>query len=421
MSVVILLALGGLTVANYRTCPDVRYPPFIMSTLWLLAMTIYYVAPMEINGIGILTALIFIATILAFSGGGQLALAFHNSNSDIQATGSTPVAWAAAHSRLKKIFLTLSAATLPLVIEKAFQMVSQSGSEIFFIGLRTELLAADSGGYGLLGYIAVLSFFTTFLYAIEPRSGIGEKLQSYLSLAISLVYAVLSTGRSTIVFILVVLMGIAFMRRKSNFTRVVLTAFVFFLFFGFFAIATLKGGDPDATWAENISSIGESLLVYEIGPLPAFDQVARADLPLEYGKNTLIGPLNLLRGLAGMTRVSRLREEVHVPFPTNVYTGINAAYRDFGVPGVVLVFFLVGGASTYFYLRGLAGDPLYIFCYAVSLYPLLLVTFSDEYFDPMNAWIMYGVAAYLYFRRVRAVNTTEWSGISPFARSLANR
>ena len=398
MSVVILLALGGLTVANYWTCRDFRYPPFIMSALWLLAMTLYYIAPIELSRIGILTVLIFIATIIAFSGGGQLALAFHSRNSRIQATGSTEVAWPAAHPRLKKIFLIFSAAMLPLLVEKAFQIWSQSGSEYFFIGLRTELLAADTGGYGLPGYAAVLSFFTTSLYAIEPRNGIGEKLQSYLSLAVSLAYAFLSTGRSTIVFILVVLMGIAFMRRKSNFRRVVLTAFVFLLFFGFFALATRKGGNPDATWAENISSIGESLLVYEVGPLPAFDQIARADLPLGYGENVLIGPLNSIRGFAGMARVSRLREEVDVPIPINVYTGVNAPYRDFGVAGVVVVFFLVGGASTYFYLRGLEGDPLYIFCYAVSLYPLFLVTFSDEYFDPLNAWIMYGFCAYLYFR-----------------------
>src|SRR5260370_19778120 len=80
MSILVLLALGGLSVANYWTCRDMRYPPFIMSAVWLLAMTIYYVAPIEINRIGILTVLIFMSADLSFNRRGQLARPFHRGN-----------------------------------------------------------------------------------------------------------------------------------------------------------------------------------------------------------------------------------------------------------------------------------------------------------------------------------------------------
>lgn len=398
MSILVLLTLGGLAVANYRTCRDVRYPPFIMNALWLLAVAVYYIVPFEINRIGIVTVLIFISTIIAFSGGGQLALTLRVGNPRTQEIRLSTLALPGAHPPLKIAFLVLSAAALPLMIQRAYQLASQSGYDVSLIGLRTELLASDSGAYGPLSYAATLSFVTTFLYAIEPRKGIAEKLESYLSLAISVAYAILTTGRTTIFFILAVLAGIAMMRGKFNFKRLVLSAVVFLLAFAFFGIATGKGGNPDAPWSENISSIGESLLVYGVGPLPAFDQVVRANRPLEYGKNMFIGPLNTVRGAAGSARVSRLRDEVYVPFPANVYTGINAPYLDFGVAGVIVVFFVIGASSAYFYLRGLAGDPLYVFYYAISLYPLLLVTFSDEYFDPLNDWIKFGLCAYLYFR-----------------------
>jgi oligosaccharide repeat unit polymerase len=401
MSVFVLLALSGLTVANYWACRDLRYPPFIMSALWLLALAIYYVIPIQINPISIITILIFIAAIIAFSGGGQLALAFHSRNAGIPAGGSTAVASPSAHPRLKTIFLALSVATLPLIVEKAYEIVSQSGNDIFFIGLRLELQADDSSGYGLLGYAAVLSFFTTFLYTVEPRNGIAERLQFYLSLAISLAYAVLSTGRTTIFFILAVLVGIALMQGRFHFKKFLLSALVFLLSFGFFAVATLKGANPDAPWSENISSIGESLLIYGMGPLPAFDRVVRANEPLSYGQNTFIGPFNVVRRLSGKTRLSPIQEEVDVPFPINVYTGIHPVYRDFGIIGVTFAFGIIGAVSTYFYLKGLSGDRLHIFYYALALFPLLFMTFSDQYFAPIDTWCMYGLAAYLYFRATK--------------------
>ena len=410
MSILVLLALGGLTTANYRTCRDVRYPPFIMSALWLLAVAAYYIAPVEIDRISILSVLIFLSTIIAFSGGGQLAVALFGRDQGDQMVRSTALSWPSAHPRLKVIFLTFSAALLPFTIERAYQIVSQSGSDIFFIGLRSELLAEDSSGYGLLGYAAVLSFFTTFLYAVESRTGIAERLQSYLSLAISVTHAVLSTGRTTIFFILAVLVGIALMQGRFSLKRLIASAVVFLLSFGFFAFATLKGANPDAPWSENMSSIAESLLIYDVGPLPAFDHVVRADEPLGYGENTFIGPLNVSRRLAGKSRLSPIQEEVDVPFPTNVYTGIQPVYKDFGIIGVILAFATIGTASTFFYLKGLSGDPLHIFFYGLTLFPLLFVTFSDQYFAPMLTWVMYGLAAYLYFHKNKVGQFHEKSG-----------
>src|SRR5216683_3106933 len=254
MSILVLLALGGLSVANYWTCRDMRYPPFIMSAVWLLAMTIYYVAPIDINRIGILTVLIFVSAVVAFSGGGQLALALHGGNLRTLEIRPSTIAHPLAHPRLKVVFLVLSTATLPLMIQRAFQLASQSAYDMFLIGLRTELLEEDSGGYGLLSYAAILSFFTTFLYTIEPRRGIAEKLGSYLSLVVSIAYAVLTTGRTTIFFILAVLAGIAFMQERFTFKKFLVSGVVFLLAFGFFGVAMGKGGDPDAPWSENISS-----------------------------------------------------------------------------------------------------------------------------------------------------------------------
>jgi len=394
MSVVVLLTLGALVVLNYRIARDFRYPPVLMSAVWFIIMSIYYLSPLEINTISVLTVLIFISTILAFSAGGYLALALPERSPRTGVLGSAP----ASRPQVKAALLALSVAMLPLMIEKAIQLVSDSGFEVFFVGLRSEVLAEGSRGYGHLGYVPLLSFFTTFVYAIEPRANRGEKFQYFISFALSLVYATLTTGRSSFYLVLVVLAGIHSMQCRLRVRTLLVGALVFLASFAFLGTAMGKGGDPYASWSDNFSLIGESLLVYAEGPIPAFDQVVRKDEPLEYGRNTFLGPLNIFRKLAGRPLASPIQEEVNVPFPVNVYTGIHPVYRDFGLVGVILAFAAIGTASSHFYVKGLAGDPQYVFYYSLGLFPLLFMVFSDQYFVPMVIWGIYGVAAYLYFR-----------------------
>jgi len=398
MSVLVLVTLAALAVLNYRVCRDFRYPPVLMSLIWLIAMTVYYLSPLEIDSIGLLTALIFLSALIAFSGGAYFAL-------DLFGRGDRPgfphlasLASPSAHPQLKIIFLVLSVALLPLIVQKALQLAAQSSSDVFFSALRGELLAGDSKGYGRLSYAPLLSYFTTFVYAIESRSSRGERLQYCLSLAASFAYAVLSTGRTYLFLILAVLAGVFLMQGRFRFRTFIVSALVFLLSFAFLGIAMSKGGSPDASWTDNVSSIGESLLIYAEGPIPAFDKVVRKDAPLEYGENTFIGPLNLLRRLAGKSYLSAIQEEVNVPFPINVYTGVHPVYKDFGIVGVILAFAIIGAAWTYSYSKSLAGDRLHIFYYALALFPLLFMTFSDQCFAPMMTWIMFGSAAYFYFR-----------------------
>jgi hypothetical protein len=51
MLIIILIFLSILTLLNYSTCRDVGYPPFLMSALWLLVMTLYCLAPIPIYAI----------------------------------------------------------------------------------------------------------------------------------------------------------------------------------------------------------------------------------------------------------------------------------------------------------------------------------------------------------------------------------
>jgi oligosaccharide repeat unit polymerase len=408
MSALILPVLLALTVVNYRTCRDLRYPPFIFSVLWLVVTTLYYVSPIPIDPIGFQTTLIFVVVILSFTGGAWLAFLLRGPGSPVRDGEVVRPVGGASHPRIRVLMLLASVCLLPILIAKAMYIAEQSGFVNFLSGLRDELLAEGSSGYGFLGNASMLSYFTTFVYAIEKGNGKRERLEYYLSLVVSLAYAVLITGRMQFFLIIVVLTGIGSMRRGISIRRVAAGAAVFLLCFGFFAISLGKGGDLQASWSENLSSIQESLVQYAIGPLPAFDRVVRTGASLEYGRNVFLDVLNLSRRLAGRPVISPIQEEVAVPFPTNVYTAIQPVYLDFGILGVALAFGLIGAASTYFYVRAVAGNRPFILYYSISLVPLLCSTFSDIYFAPMLSWLKYLLAAYCYFGIESASDALNW-------------
>jgi oligosaccharide repeat unit polymerase len=397
MSALILPALLALTVVNYRTCRDLRYPPFILSIIWLVVMTLYSFSPIPIDPIGFSTALIFVVVILSFTGGAWFAFLLRAPGSPVRDGEVAPRVTGSSHPRIRVLLLFASVCLLPVLFAKAMQLAEQSGVENIFIGLRVELLSEGSIGYGFLGNASMLSYFTTFVYAIEKSNSKRERVEYYLSLAVSSVYAALSTGRTAVFLIILVLTGISSMRKGLSIRKLAAAAAVFLLCFGLLAISLGKGGDLQASWSENLSSIQESLIQYALGPLPAFDRVARIGAGPEYGKNVFLDVLNLSRRLAGRPVVSPIQEEVAVPFPANVYTAIQPVYIDFGILGVVLAFGLIGAASTYFYLRAVVGNRLFIFYYAISLFPLLYTAFSDQYFAPMLSWFKYFLAAYFYF------------------------
>jgi oligosaccharide repeat unit polymerase len=397
----IILALILLTLFNYRTCRDMRYPPFLASALWLAALTLYYLRPISIDSISILTPLIFVTVVLSFTWGGQISFFLHRRKSENIDGPTGPF-----KSRVKLILLVVSLVLLPAVFERANSIAMGTSLLDWFTALRVELTLNEQSPYGVLGNASILSYCITFIYAIELRDDWKEKLQYYLSLAISVAYAVLSTGRTPILLIVVSLMAIAAMRHRLKWKNAFIGALSLSLAFALFAVILGKGGNVESSVSDNLDSVRESMAQYAIGPIAAFDRLVRADPAFEYGRNTFLEGVNLVRRLTGFALVSPIQEEVNVPFPVNVYTAVQPPFKDFGIVGVVLAFGLIGAVSTYFYLRAVEGQELYIFCYSLILFPLFFMTFSDQYFAPVGSWIKYLLVGYLYFRYRDAVGAS---------------
>src|SRR5205807_1230946 len=144
------------------------------------------------------TGLIFVIAVFSFSLGGWVAL-FH-----FQVRPHAPFHdLLTNYQRHFRIFCFLvSLILLPFLLVKAKDLASAAGFDNAFIGLRIELSSKSSAGYGILGNASLVSYFAMFLFALGPRNRKENKLYA-ASIVLSLIYALLSTGRTAFLFLLV--------------------------------------------------------------------------------------------------------------------------------------------------------------------------------------------------------------------------
>src|SRR5258708_10099796 len=219
MGLLLISILVILTAINYCLSRDIRYPPIIFGVLWLGVMAVYYFKPISIDPISVYTEIVILISALTFSTSGALLLLGSRRTVRISPTPFSRSRWdSSLHTRpvVKKILFYLSLLLFPVLLMKAVELSEQSGVDNFFIGLRLQLTTVDAPGYGVIGNASIISFFTTFIYALDGRHGSGDRKYFYLSLLISTAYAILGTGRTPIFFLIVVLIGISMMNAELS-------------------------------------------------------------------------------------------------------------------------------------------------------------------------------------------------------------
>lgn len=281
---------------------------------------------------------------------------------------------------------------LPLVYGRAVQLAD--GSSIFsvlgYIKLRTAM-TEEGRGYGYLAYLFTLAFVVTSLQLNLVFKKIIRLPYFIFSVVISLFYAYLGTGRTFILLFAVlmlfplIIMGI--IRFRGLFISIALIAFLFV----FVAAMTAKGVSVDESFSSNVKSFLENLAGYTVAPILAFFRLMSTKVEVDFGANSFRILYSLLYsfGLFGFPPVALVRDYAFVPGPTNVYTVYEVYFRDFSYLGVVVPpLFLIGHWWLYAKARRFGG--VWIFYYSVSVYPLLMQFFQDQYFSLLSTWIQIG-------------------------------
>jgi len=382
-----LLLLAG-SVGVYKR--DYLHPGVLLAGQWGLVGLVYALVPHSFRGIDMSTSLLITAASAAF------VLASLTSGSRQRPTSAPHY----DSTALRPLLFWTALLGLPLFASRALELASTADfTDSFFINLRIALTRDDDEveSYGLSAYLLPIAFASTLVELACSKKRLFE-LRGWVSLAISITYSLLATGRT---FIFLLFIAIAFMclvQQRVRPAQLVFGSLAFFAI-GFFGLGVLvnKVGDGNDNTAA-LTAI-DAFALYSLSGLAAFDMSQAMPSGLDWGLNVFRSPIAVAKSLGfDVTVLPLVKEYVFVPEPTNVYTVMLPYVRDFSWPGLILFFGLFGRMHSSLYWRAKLGNPRCVVFYGLSVYPLLMQFFQDQYLSLLTTWAQLGVLVWLCFR-----------------------
>jgi oligosaccharide repeat unit polymerase len=394
LELLLLLTLGGLTLASHRRM-GLANPFQIYFLIWLLVFFGYYfyaTSFIKLQSEFLVLMLITKSIAILF-----LIVILINTTTKNQVISNNSVN--IKNRSLLDIAQILVLLIIPLVYKKALSL--SNGVDIFSVLGYVQLRAAmteDGQGFGFLNYFYVLSYvlssISVILY-INKKIGV---LRLSASIAISLFYVYIGTGRTgallllLLIFIPLVLLKIFRLKGIFIFSLLVIILFVFI------AGMTAKGVSVESGTLENIESFLENIRGYTVAPILAFSKFIDLNNSVGFGENifrTFFAIFYSL-GMTDIPPIALIRDYTYVPDATNVYTVYEVYFRDFSYFGIFIppLFLLF---HWWLYRKALQKGGIWIFYYAASSYPLMMQFFQDQYFSLLSSWVQIGFWYWFFF------------------------
>lgn len=144
----------------------------------------------------------------------------------------------------------------------------------------------------------------------------------------------------------------------------------------------LGGNDGDAI---------SVLWIYLLGGISAFDSILHGTSSEMNGINTFRSVLAVFASFGfDVPVVDLVQDYAYIPHPTNVYTVFFPYFVDFGIFAVFLTQFIFGAAHTLLYSLARRGSSVFAIIFSISVYPLFMQWFQDQYFSLLSTWVMFG-------------------------------
>jgi len=393
LEILLGICLFGLFIAHKKNLGPAN-PFSIYFSVWLLIITLFYLLQStfdEASGefIFILIIMKTIALILLFT---VKPPAHKLTPEDGYKTGRL------VRSKLLLLAQIIVIAFIPAAYSRAIAL--SGGFNIFSIGGYISLRASMTDGgqnFGYISYLAFLSYVITSLSVYLMRFSIAGIFRASISIAVSLFYVYIGTGRTLGLFLITSIIVPLIILRSIRTRWLIITAGLIAALFIFIALMTAKGISSEATIAENFISFTENLQSYTVAPLLALNKLIQSAPKIEFGNNMfrIIFAISNFIGLSDHPPVPLIRNFVFVPNPTNVYTVYDVYFRDFWYFGMIFPpLFLLG--HWWIYRRAQVQGGRWIFIYASTVYALIMQFFQDQYFSLASSWIQL-IAWYMLF------------------------
>ena len=378
--------MWGLTLANVMIRKDGVHPAVLQSGLWAAVLTAYLLLQGDLPQIAFTTVAVVVSGAFLFSATAHLA------SVQPRQISSAVVSFNLGSKLFGNASLAIALVGLPFFALKARELGLSGPTENPLLNIRYAI-NVEGQRFGVLAYLFPVALVSVGFHVLFSRT--YSTLRIALVVILACTYAVLFTGRTFLFLILVYSVGVLVVHKRLS----VRSAVLLFTIFGASIFAALglilgKAGSLGMSLVDNIFEIGKSVQAYAVGPLAALDWLVRQDPPLALGDNILRTAHALYAAVDNeQTRVLPLvREFVNVGVATNVYTVYDPYMRDFGIAGALLFIGLIGLGHGFLYRMAVASNnPAWSLAYALSLYPLFMQFFQDQYFSLLSSWIQYAV------------------------------
>lgn len=288
--------------------------------------------------------------------------------------------------KLNKFILIFSAVYGLLLLVVTFQILTKiqfaAGGVLDSMSQVRSLVNADFIGarsfYNLFRFYHLGITSILFLFCFLDQM---KKKQQIILFILGLASALLTTSRLFLFFYVLTLIVIFYSSKKINLKQVFLCAIGFiFIFFGI-AMVMKKGSEETDGF---IGMLLWNVQVYLFSPLAAFNHSLKSGVITAEAMVLIPNSLKRILNDFGCDFKYRynLMPFVNVPVRTNVYTFLFPLYHDGGKILISLGCFLLGFFHQIIYLLNLFfQNPVTVYIFSISLYPIAISFFEDAYFS----------------------------------------
>jgi len=402
--------LLGLTILNYYAGRrNVLYPAFLFALIWLVVFCLYMAPLIEFGNLGVYTLAVVVSGAAAFSAG--CAIVGRRKHS-LPALVSP-----CRNSISKKFIFFFCLGVLPAFFLEVRELGGGGGLGGLLIGARVAILDAIMNGETPLSRICTiavtLAMCSAFIFVIEAREWHKEWGWVCASILVALAFSFLTTGRTQFLNLVVGLLGIYLLKSRRFSVREAwkLARWPLLALLVLLSVSVLINKDISGLQGGTTEVLERYIYGYVVTPLAGFDYVVRHPSQYEHEPNHTFR--DVLPSLARFlefryTPPPQFDDQLVAPLDTTVYTVFKFYYVDFGFVGMLVAMFLIGAGQTWLFRKALTGDDFYIFLFAISLFPLMMIAFDDMYTSFLG-YLKYLALALLYFRVLRTIPVGAWA------------
>jgi oligosaccharide repeat unit polymerase len=375
---VFLLLIGwGIFVQNLLLWRDIKSPAVLHSGMWSSILGLHILIPHGLYQLSDEVVIIIVASIMVFSLGSLFSLCIIPRNR---------ISWATICPRplidAGKIYSLIALIGLPFFLARAISLGSHGASDSFMINVRMSLTHEDyKEGYGVLAYLVPIAYTGFFIKIANQKNNLMSPAV-LLSFFVCMFYAVLLTGRTFLFLLLIPSFVIISIARPEKVTKKSIFSFITLLCLSFLLLGAVMGklGGDDG----DVISV---VWIYLLGGISAFDSLLHTSFSEMNGVNSFRTFFAILNRVGfDVPVVELICDYAYIPHPTNVYTVFFPYFVDFGISSIFLTQFLFGSFHTVIYNLALRGSSVFIIIFSISIYPLFMQWFHDQYFSLLTQW-----------------------------------